>query len=37
MQPEELEFWIDLNLPPAMTAWLRDEFNVKAESFINLR
>ena len=33
MQPENLEFWIDLNLPPSMAIWLREDFHVKAFSF----
>ncbi len=36
MQPDDLEFWIDLNLPPAMALWLRDDFKVKARSFKDL-
>ncbi len=36
MQLKELEFWIDLNLPPQMAVWLKDEFNVNAKSFKEL-
>ena len=36
MQRNELEFWIDLNLPPQMAYWLVDQFNVKAKSFKEL-
>lgn len=36
MQPENLEFWIDLNLPPQMAVWLRQDFNVHARSFSEL-
>ncbi len=25
-QLDELEFWIDLNLPPQMVSWLKDGF-----------
>lgn len=36
MQPDELEFWIDMNLPPAMAIWIQDEFNMKAKTFSDL-
>jgi predicted nuclease of predicted toxin-antitoxin system len=36
MQHNILEFWIDLNLPPVMAHWLRDDFNVQARSFKDL-
>lgn len=36
MQPENIEFWIDLNLPPKMADWLKTGFNVTAKSFIEL-
>lgn len=36
MQLDEIEFWIDLNLPPQMAIWLKDEFGVKAKSFKEL-
>ncbi len=36
MQPDNLEFWIDLNLPPQMASWLLDDFNVAAKSFKEL-
>ena len=36
MQPENIEFWIDLNLPPKMAAWIREGFNVNAKSFAEL-
>lgn len=36
MRLDEIEFWIDLNLPPKMVNWLRDEFNVAAKSFKEL-
>ena len=32
----ELEFWIDLNLPPILTVWLQENFNVSAKSFLEL-
>jgi predicted nuclease of predicted toxin-antitoxin system len=35
-QPENLEFWIDVNLPPKMAKWLIDDFNVAAKSFWEL-
>jgi predicted nuclease of predicted toxin-antitoxin system len=33
---EQLEFWIDLNLPPILATWIKDEFNVPAKSFQEL-
>jgi predicted nuclease of predicted toxin-antitoxin system len=36
MQLNELEFWIDLNLPPKMANWLVEGFNVNAKSFKEL-
>lgn len=36
MLPDEIEFWIDLNLPPQMAIWLKEEFGVKAKSFKEL-
>jgi predicted nuclease of predicted toxin-antitoxin system len=36
MQPEDIEFWIDLNLPPKMATWLKEDFNVLAKSFAEL-
>jgi predicted nuclease of predicted toxin-antitoxin system len=36
MQPNNLEFWIDLNLPPAMAKWLQEDFQVSAKSFKEL-
>jgi predicted nuclease of predicted toxin-antitoxin system len=35
-QLNELEFWIDLNLPPKLANWLIEGFNVKAKSFKDL-
>ena len=36
MQPENIEFWIDMNLPPKMAAWLKEGFQVSAKSFAEL-
>ena len=36
MQEYNLEFWIDMNLPPAMAKWLIEDFNVAAKSFKEL-
>ena len=36
-QPENLEFWIDVNLPPKMAKWLIEDFNVVARSFWELQ
>lgn len=35
-QLKDLEFWIDLNLPPKMAKWLIDDFKVNAKSFKDL-
>jgi len=36
MQPEVLEFWIDVHLPPKMAKWLIEDFHVLAKSFWEL-
>ena len=36
MQPDMLEFWIDLNLPHQMAAWIKEDFGVAAKSFKEL-
>jgi len=36
MQSKLLEFWIDVNLPPALAVWLQDEFKVNAKFFKEL-
>lgn len=36
MQHNNLEFWIDMNLPPALAVWLAENFNVAAKSFVEL-
>ena len=36
MQQNNLEFWIDINLPPVMATWLKDDFNVSAKTFKEL-
>ncbi len=36
MQPENLEFWIDHNLPPKLANWLKEDFKVSAKSFQEL-
>jgi predicted nuclease of predicted toxin-antitoxin system len=35
-QLKDLEFWIDLNLPPQMATWLTENFGVNAKSFKDL-
>jgi predicted nuclease of predicted toxin-antitoxin system len=37
MQPEKLEFWIDVHLPPKMARWLIEDFQVSAKSFWELQ
>ncbi|MEP7143617.1 MAG: DUF5615 family PIN-like protein [Ferruginibacter sp.] len=36
MLHNNLEFWIDMNLPPSLAAWLTDNFSVVAKSFVEL-
>jgi len=36
MQPDKLEFWIDMNLPSCLANWINKEFKVSAKSFIEL-
>ena len=36
MQPDLLEFWIDLNLPSILAEWIRDEHKLKAKTFSEL-
>ena len=33
---QNLEFWIDNNLPPKMAIWLKEDFKVSAKSFQEL-
>lgn len=36
MQQNNLEFWIDVNLPPAMAGWIQEDFGIPAKSFKEL-
>jgi predicted nuclease of predicted toxin-antitoxin system len=36
MQQNNLEFWIDVNLPPAMAKWIQEDFGIAAKSFKEL-
>ena len=36
MQPENLEFWIDINLPPAMKEWIINDFHNNAKTFLEM-
>ncbi len=36
MPANNLEFWIDVNLPPVMATWLKKDFGVSAQSFNEL-
>ena len=36
MKPEQLESWIDINLPPSMAVWLKESFGLNAKSFFEL-
>ena len=36
LHKEELQFWIDLNLPRSMATWLTQDYGVTAYSFAEL-
>ena len=36
MQPDVLEFWIDINLPPFLAEWIINEFKYKVKTFREL-
>ncbi|MDQ6764150.1 MAG: DUF5615 family PIN-like protein [Bacteroidota bacterium] len=36
MPQSNLEFWIDVNLPPAMAKWIQEDFGITAKSFKEL-
>ena len=36
MQPDKLEFWVDMNLPSCLADWINIEFKVPAKSFLEL-
>ena len=36
MQPDSLEFWIDINLPDALAVWIKEDYNLKAKTFKEL-
>jgi predicted nuclease of predicted toxin-antitoxin system len=36
MLQNKMEFWIDVNLPPAMAIWIQEDFGVSAKSFNEL-
>ena len=36
MQPDSLEFWIDVNLPDALAVWIKEDYNLKAKTFKEL-
>ena len=36
MLQNNLEFWIDVNLPPVMAVWLQKDFGISAKSFNEL-
>ena len=36
MPQNSLEFWIDVNLPPAMANWIQEDFGIAAKSFKEL-
>jgi predicted nuclease of predicted toxin-antitoxin system len=36
MQPDNLEFWIDINLPPALKDWIVYDFHTQAKTFLEM-
>ena len=36
MHQNNLEFWVDVNLPPVMAIWIQDDFGIAAKSFKEL-
>ncbi len=36
MLPDQLEFWVDMNLPSCLADWINNEFKVTAKSFFEL-
>lgn len=34
MQPDQLEFWIDMNLPSSLADWIVAEYKIARVSFI---
>ena len=36
MHQNNLEFWVDVNLPPVMAIWIQDDFGIPAKSFKEL-
>ncbi len=36
MPPDNLEFWIDMNLPSCLADWIKSEFKVPAKTFVEL-
>jgi predicted nuclease of predicted toxin-antitoxin system len=36
MQQNNMEFWLGVNLPPAMAKWFQEDFGIPAKSFKEL-
>lgn len=36
MQPDSIEFWIDMNLPPVLASWITTEYHFNAFTFDQL-
>jgi predicted nuclease of predicted toxin-antitoxin system len=36
MQPDQLEFWVDMNLPSCLADWIIAEFKIPAKTFVQL-
>ncbi len=36
MQHDQLEFWIDINLPARLAQWIKEEYNIAAKTFVEL-
>lgn len=36
LRKEELNFWVDLNLPRSLVTWLKETYGVRAQSFAEM-
>lgn len=36
MQPDSLEFWIDVNLPDTLAVWIKEDYGLEAKTFKEL-
>ncbi len=35
MQPDSLEFWIDVNLPDTLAVWIKEDYGLEAKLLRN--